>query len=91
MGDIIKFGGRLGRDADRLKAAHELVADVEMSLRRPGEAWSGLWLLARTALLRLAHYVGSEAAAIRAEDFARELRAGRIRGSAPSDDQTPAS
>ena len=83
MGDVIKFGGRVGRDADRPKAAHDLVADVEISLRRPGEAWSGLWLLVRTAVVRLAHHLGAEQVARRLEGFASELRATQIRGSDP--------
>jgi hypothetical protein len=85
MGDVIKFGGRLGRDADRLKAAHDLVADVETSLRRPGEAWSGLWLLVRTAVVRLAHHLGAEQVARRLEGYAAELRSTEVKGVNPGE------
>jgi hypothetical protein len=89
VGDIVRFSGRPGIEANRLQQAHDLVADVEVSLRRPGETWSGLWLLVRTAVIRIAHYIGSEQAASRLEIYAAELRASKVRGvlpeSAPTD------
>ena len=41
MGDVVRFSGRPGIEANRLQQAHDLVADVEVSLRRPGETSHG--------------------------------------------------
>lgn len=83
MGDVVRFNARPGIETNRLQQAHDLVADVEVSLRRPGETWSGLWLLVRTAVVRIAHYIGSEQAASRLEVYAAEIRASKVRGVLP--------
>jgi hypothetical protein len=73
MGEVLRFPPKL-RLAKRLIDAHQVVACIEGDLQLPEQPTSGLSLVARTALVQMAHIDGAEAAARRAEEIAASLR-----------------
>jgi hypothetical protein len=68
------------RSTERALAAHEAIVALEPCLQVDGRPTSGLSLLANTALVRMAHIVGAEAAAQLAEQIAATLREARACG-----------
>jgi len=81
MGEVVRFPATA-----RLLRAYECVADNEFSLRMRDDPASGMWVIARAALVMMAGEVGAERAAARADEFASELRQHMGQPTAPSDD-----